>query len=234
MIRTRAPHRRALLSGIGITLLWTALPRSLCAAPADETRLAYRLDLWRTYSRKTRNLVARYTSKRRSSMLVAPLRNAGVLAFTAPGTLLLRDDDIRGSTTRIAAGRVAITPNDAALPRSIVHAPDTSAGLRWLRDHLLLLFAPVELSALRADCRVRAPRGRTPRLAFLPEAGSVVRKSIRSLEVSLDPVGGAISRVDIAEAQGDSLTLEFSDRRQNVPASELAAILQTAGQPSVR
>lgn len=202
----------------GPALLWSR------AAWADDPRLMRRIELWRTFVRRNDTLVARYTSRRQSSMLVGTVQTSGSLGFVAPDQLVLRDDDLRGSTTRIAGLDVSIRPNDDALPVATIDDPRASAALAWLRDRLLRLFSPEAVERLNDDCSLRATPGRTPRIEILPLTGSMVRKTIRRLEVTLDPVGGAIAKLVIDEAQGDSLTLVLSDHRQGVAASELSGL----------
>jgi hypothetical protein len=198
---------------------------SVRAQDPDEQRLHNRLELWGNYARRTENLVARFLCERQTSLLYEPLVRTGTLAFVVPDTLTLRDDGLTGSTTRMHAGEVTIVPNESGVPRGPESKPAALPALAWLRDRMLASFAPGDGSALVADSRARVPKGRTPRLELLPIAGSATRKQLRSLTIELDPVGGAVIRLVITEAQGDIVTLGFSDHRQNVDAEELRRLL---------
>ena len=209
------------------------------AADPDARRLANRLELWGTFARKSsQNLLARYTSTRTSPLLAEELVGSGALAFVAPGTLVLRDDSATGSTTRIEPSEVAhvpgdpvgreiaIVPNDPSLPRRAMPPPSRAPALRWLADHLVACFAPGDGAALTADARVEVPRGRSPRLSLMPPRDSPARAMIRSVTLTLDQVGGAVLRVEIAESDGGSFVLAIADHRQNVAADLLARVLE--------
>ena len=74
--------------------------RPLQAAPSrEEQRQQNRIELWHNYAAKTENLVARLTTTRETSLLDEPLTVTGSLLFVGPGTLVLRDDGLSGSTT---------------------------------------------------------------------------------------------------------------------------------------
>ncbi|PRQ04479.1 hypothetical protein ENSA5_07100 [Enhygromyxa salina] len=223
--------RRALISSgaAGLGILALALTgRAAPAAPVDRAarRLANRLELWRTFASKSHNLLARYTSTRTSPLLVEELVESGSLAFVAPGTLVLRDDGVTGSTTRIEPGAVAIVPNDPSLPRRALPQRDEAPALRWLADHLVACLAPGDGAALTADARVEVPRGSTPRLSLMPPRDSAARALIRSVTLTFDQVGGAVIRIEIAESDGGSFTLKISDHRQEVEPEMLARVLQ--------
>jgi hypothetical protein len=228
--------RRALLGGTAtfalLGLAWVGLaappgPTPPGDRPIDpaQRRLANRLELWSNYARKTQNLLVRYTSTRKSPLLVAELVESGMLAFVAPGLLVLRDDGVTGSTTRIEPTSIAITPNDPSLPRRRLPPRSEAPALRWLADHLVAGFAPGDGSALTVDARSEVPAGKTPRLNLMPLRDSVARTSIRSMTLTLDPVGGAVVRVEIAESDGSSFVLQLSDHRQNVEQELLDRVL---------
>jgi hypothetical protein len=194
---------------------------------AEERRLANRLELHHSYAKRTENLIARYTSERISSLLQEPLVASGQLAFVAPGTLLLRDDGATGSTTRIAPGALELRANDPSLPsRPLVDANGaTPPALQWLADRLIACFAPGDGQALIADARTEVPRGALPRLIILPRRGSPARLVLRSLTLTLDPVGGAIQRIVIAEADGGEFRLALIEPQQNVEPEALARVI---------
>jgi hypothetical protein len=223
--------RRALLisSASGLALLGAALV-SRAAPPAspvsrDQRRLDNRLELWGAFARKSQNLVARYTSTRSSPLLLDDLVGSGSLAFVTPATLVLRDDNVTGSTTRIEPDGLAIIPNDPSLPRRAMPRRTDAPALRWLADHLVASFAPGDGATLIADARVEVPPGSTPRLSLLPPRDSVARTLIRSVTLTFDQVGGAVIRIEIAESDGSKYVLQISDHRQNVEAELLARVL---------
>lgn len=219
-------ERRELLLGIGAALV--AAPTWTHASPADTKRLENRTDLWANYARRTKNMMARLTTTRETSLLDAPLVVTGSLVFVAPDTLVLRDDGLTGSTTYVDKERVAVAPNQSELPQG----PDLDAartpGARWLGDRLLGLFRPGDADALLAGARVNVPRGKGYRIELLPERGSPARKVIRSITVHLDPVAGAVTQALIAEAQGDRLRLQITDHRQNVDEADVNRVIDTA------
>lgn len=219
--------RRALIwSGCG--LLASASLVGLAAPPEtrEQRRIDARLELWASFARKSSNLLTRYTSSRSSPLLHEPLVGSGALALVAPATLVLRDDSATGSTTRIEPGRATIEPNDPSLPRRAMPQRSESPALRWLADHLLASFAPGDGSTLTADARVEAPSGHTPRLVLLPPRDSAARAVIRSVTLTLDQVSGAVVRLEIAESDGGTFVLGFSDHRQAVEPELLAQILE--------
>jgi hypothetical protein len=201
------------------------------AEEAEDKRLQNRLELWANYAQRTKNMLARLTSTRETSLLQAPLVVTGQLVFQAPSLLVLRDDGLSGSTTVFDAGTMTILANQShggrpwsALPR------DRLPAAAWLSDRLLALFAPGDGSAIVADSRVEVPRGGARagggyRLEVLPPRNSQIRKVLRSLSVHLDAVAGAVTELLIAEAQGDRLRLQIADHRQNVPDEDIARIL---------
>lgn len=228
MTEAKFSRRGSLRAGLGLLALAPLASTSLAAPPEDrDPRLEARLDLWGTYARKTRtNLLARYASTRSSSLLREELVAGGSLAFVTPATLVLRDDAVTGSTTRIGPERVEIVPNDPSLPRRELPARAEAPALRWLADHLVAAFAPGDGEALIADARVEVPRSRTPRLSLLPPRDSAARSIIRSLTLTFDHVGGAIVRVDVAHSDGGVFVLKISDHRQNLEPSALARVLE--------
>jgi hypothetical protein len=228
--------RRATLLGaaaLGLVGSWfggswvvRAAPPNPDASDPEARRLANRLELWAAFARKSSNLLARYSSIRTSPLLREELVGAGSLAFVEPATLVLRDDAATGSTTRIEAGTASIIPNDPSLPRRSSVPRNEAPALRWLADHLVASFAPGDGSALLADARVEVPRGRTPRLSLLPPRDSAARTLIRSLTLTLDQVGGAVVRLEIAESDGGTFVLRVSDHRQAVDADLLTRVLE--------
>jgi hypothetical protein len=225
-------RRAALVGGAGVLASALAGAWVFAAPPLDEReqrRLSARLELWATFARRSTNLLARYTSTRTSPLLHEPLVGSGSLAFVAPATLVLRDDGVTGSTTRIAPGRegrLAIEPNDPSLPRRAMPQRSESPALRWLADHLVACFAPGDGSALTADARIEVPSGRTPRLVLMPPRDSAARALIRSVTLTLDQVGGAVVRIHIAESDGGSFELAIADHRQAVDADLIARVLE--------
>ncbi|MFV8751852.1 hypothetical protein ACNOYE_15005 [Nannocystaceae bacterium ST9] len=229
-------RREWLVGGLGMLgMAGLGLAGSSSAAPPvaepeqtpEQRRLANRLELWTAYAKRTDNLVARYTSERISSLLQQPLVNSGQLAFVAPGTLVLRDDGATGSITRIGPGVLEVRPNDPSLPqrRLLDEQGKATPALQWLADRLLACFAPGDGSQLIADARTEVPRGALPRLIILPRRGSAARMVLRSVTLTLDPVGGAIQRIVIAEADGGEFRLALVEPQQNVEPEALARVL---------
>ena len=214
-------RRRALLIGsAGAVVSGLAV-----AAPAvSERRLNNRLELWHEYAKRTGNLLARVSTERVTSLLEEPSVATGTLLFLSPGTLILRDDSVDGSTTVIDATGTKILSNREGLPPG----PHTPAGSQpaadWLAARLVRMFSPTEPEALIEDCRTVVPKGRGYRLDLLPPRGSAIRRVLRSVTITMDPAAGAITRIAIAEAQGDRVTLGLSDHRQNLEAQDLAAV----------
>lgn len=217
-------RRRDLLVGSGSLAIVMGSSGLARAQSPDERRLQNRIELWSNYARRTENLIARYVSERQSSLLYEPLVRTGVLAFAKPDRLVLRDDGLTGSTTTMEAGAITIAPNERSVPPGPPTDPQANPALAWLRDRLVALFAPGDGASLVADCRTRVPKGRSPRLELLPITGSAVRRSMRSLTLTFDPVGGAVLNVEIAEAAGDVFELRLSDHRQNVGPEELERV----------
>jgi hypothetical protein len=224
--------RRSVLLGlttcVGVGLLARAAPPVEPPANPGKRLLDNRLELWRTFSRKSENLLARYTSTRKSPLLREELVESGALAFVSPATLVLRDDGVTGSTTRIDPEQLAIVPNDPSLPRRVLPPRSEAPALRWLADHLLASFAPGDGSALIADARTEVPRGRTPRLMLMPPRDSAARALIRSVTLTFDQVGGAVVRLEIAESDGGLFVLQISDHRQNVTPELLSRVLDSS------
>jgi len=212
--------------GLGSGLLGASLLGLAAPPESRDRRLDNRLELWATFARKSSNLLVRYTSIRSSPLLREQLGASGSLAFVAPGTLVLRDDGATGSTTRIGPRELAIIPNDPSLPRRALPPRSESPALRWLADRLVASFAPGDGTALTADARVEVPAGRTPRLVLMPPRESAARTLIRSVTLTLDQVGGAIIRVEIAESDGGTFSMRLSDHRQDVEPELLARTLE--------
>lgn len=230
-------RRQGLLGALGLAgasvLVLASSGRAAPPSPGEpeptpeQRRLANRLELHHSYAKRSENLLARYTSERISSLLQQPLVNSGQLAFVAPATLVLRDDGATGSTTRIAPGTLELRANDPSLPhRSLLDSSGAvPPALQWLADRLIACFAPGDGQSLIADARNEVPRGATPRLVILPRRGSPARLVLRSLTLTLDPVGGAIQRIVIAEADGGEFRLALLEPQQNVEAEALARVL---------
>lgn len=217
------PSRRAILLLGAASLALAADTRA--AAPAGDRLLARRLELWARAAAGARVVVARYGLTRHSALLQEPLRVAGTLLARAPDTLLLRDDERRGSTTRIGRGRLEIRPNDPALP-ALAEAP--SPAVIWLFEHVLTLFCAPEVepaAALLADARASVGRGPGQLLALAPRRDHPARREIRDLLVHLDPHTGDVDQLDLHEAGGDRVVLTFSQRRRDVPDAEVDALL---------
>ncbi len=218
-------RRRTWLAGATAALTAT----SARAAPSTQV-LQNRIELWANYARRTKNVLARLVTTRETSLLSEPLVVTGTMAFEAPGTLVLRDDGLTGSSTLVDSDGVFVVPNqtDLALP------PGMSAAQRpaqaWLADRLLRLFRPPDGEtgerAVIEDARVDVPR-KSYRLELMPPSGSIVRRTFRSITVHLDPVVGAVTQILIAQTQGDRLRLQLSDHRQNVDAGDIDALVTT-------
>lgn len=208
----------------GASLLALAGSSLARAEEPQDKRLQNRLELWANYAKRTKNLVARLTSTRETSLLQAPLVVTGQLVFQAPGLLVLRDDGLSGSTTVFDGGTMTILANQSHGRPQLVLPRDRLPAAAWLSDRLLALFAPGDGAAIITDSRVDVPR-RGYRLDVLPPRNSQVRKVLRSLTVHLDAVAGAITEMLIAEAQGDRLRLQLADHRQNVPDEDIERML---------
>ncbi len=216
--------RRSWLLGLPAAGL---LPLVVHAGPsAAQRKLANRIELWGNYARRSRNLMARVSTRRETSLLEEPLLSTGTLVFRAPGLLVLRDDGRGGSTTLIDGDTIRIFLNrETREAPQAIHA-DARPAARWLAQRLVALFAPGDGTALLADSRTSVPKGRGYRLELLPPRGSAVRRQIRSLTVHLDPVAGSVTQLSIAETQGDRVVIGLSDHRQDLPAEDIDAFLE--------
>lgn len=220
--------RRSLLRfglfGVGALV---GLPSTIAvAAPPDDRRLRDRLELWRTFAARTDTLVARYVSTRTSALLVEPLVMSGTLVLPSREELVLRDDDPRGARTKIRADEITIQPlRGDASARSVGTSARTNPTRMWLGEKWLAVFGSSDPERLTADAEVRVPKGAIPRLELRPRSGSMIGRSLRSMLVQLDPVGGAVVRVLITESQGDTFELSLADHRQNVDAEALTRAL---------
>jgi hypothetical protein len=208
--------------GLGSRRAWAA-PTQL-----EEKRLQNRLALWHNYAARTKTLLARVTTTRETSLLESPLVVTGTLAFSAPATLVTRDDGLGGSTTRFDAEGVRVTLNRTEGGREAVSAMSHAPAAAWVGDRLVRMFAPGDERDLVDGARFHIPRGRGYRLELMPPRGSVIRKVVRSITITLDPVAGAINEIAIAEAQGDRVHLRITDHRQNVPAEDIASFVEPA------
>lgn len=218
--------RRAILVGSAATLV----PQLARAAP-NERLLQNRLELWANYARRTKNMMARVTTTRETSLLDEPLVTQGSLVFDAPSTLLLRDDGLSGSSTLVDGESVTVRPTQPTLAAPPAVEPAQREAERWLAGLLLRLFAPPPSEeggqrVLIEGLRVDVPR-RSFRLELIPARGSVVRKTFRSVTVHLDPVVGTVTQVLVAQTQGDRLRLQLTDHRQNVDQEDIDAVLNT-------
>jgi hypothetical protein len=221
-------RREVLVGACGLLALGSETVRAGPRADVKQRRLQNRLELWENYARRTKNLVARYTSTRRSSLLQEPLVSTGVLAFATPATLIFRDDGSTGSTTRIEGSSMSVRPNQSTLPPGPEVDGSRLPAAKWLAEHLVKLFAPGAADGLIAGCRTHVPRGRGYTLELLPQRGSAVRRVLRALSMRLDPVGGAVIEIEIQEAQGDRFRIQLADHRQNVSDAELGPLLASA------
>lgn len=217
-------NRRSVLVALPALALW---PHAAAAEPsAQQRKLANRLELWSNYARRTDNLMARMSTKRETSLLEEPLLSTGTLVFRAPDLLVLREDGRQGATTLIEGTAIRIFLNGVGRKDPAAIDADRRPPARWLAQHLVRLFAPGDGTALLQDTRPHVPKGRGYRLELLPPRGSATRRKIRSLTATLDPVAGSVTRLSIAEAQGDRLTIALSDHRQNLPPEDIASFLE--------
>lgn len=217
--------RRHFVRAGAVSLL---LPRLGHGSPADDKRLQNRLELWANYARRTKNLMARVTTTRESSLLDEPLVVTGTLLFRAPDTLVLQDDGLRGSTTIVEGtdARILMQGEKAMAGPGLERADEPAVA--WLADRLLRTFAPGDPQRLIEGARTNVPKGKGYRLDLMPPRGSSVRQWIRSITVHLDPVAGGVTQILIAEAAGDRVHLRITDHRQNVPTEDLEAALERA------
>lgn len=220
-------RREVLIGGCCLLAIASEPARAKEQADAKNRRLQNRLELWENYARRTKNLVARYASTRRSSLLQEPLVATGMLVFVSPATLIFRDDGSTGSTTRIEGASMSVRPNQSTLPPGPEIDGARLPAAEWLAAHLVKLFAPGTGAALLERCRTHVPRGHGYTLELLPQRGSAVRKVLRALSMRLDPVGGAVIEIEVQEAQGDRFRIQIADHRQNVPEQELEPLLGT-------
>jgi len=209
----------------------TAVAVTAAAAPtAGNRKLNNRLELWHEYSSRTQNLLARVSTTRETSLLSEPLRTTGSMLFVSPGTLVFRDDSADGSTTVTDASGTRIVPNRDSLPPGPVTAPGTRPAADWLAARLVGIFAPIPADKLIEGSRANVPKGRGYRIDLLPPRGSAIRRVVRSVSITLDPAVGAVTRIVVAEAQGDRVTLGLSDHRQNLDASDLTSVTEPLAQ----
>lgn len=219
-------RRRELLFAASLLVAPARKPaRAAERADIKERRLRNRLELWENYARRTKNLVARYTSTRHSSLLQEPLVATGMLVFASPATLIFRDDGSTGSTTRIEGAAMSVRPNQSTLPPGPEIDGARLPAAAWLATHLVKLFAPGTRADLVASCRTHVPRGRGYTVELLPKRNSAVRRVLRALSMRLDPVGGAVLEIGIQEAQGDRFRIQLADHRQNLSEQEIASLL---------
>lgn len=213
-------NRRPFLAALGSMLV----PTVAVAAPTrDEQRRKNRVELWHNYAAKTENLLARLTTTRETSLLDEPLTVTGSLLFLGPGTLVLRDDGLTGSTTIMTREGTLSFANGVKPPPPV--PPGRMPAVDWLTDRMLRMFAAAEQAdALTEGARINVPRGGY-RLEVMPPKGSTIRRRVRSVAIELDPVAGAITTITIAEAQGDRVVLGLADHRQNLAEDDLEPTL---------
>lgn len=211
--------RRPWLCGMA---LWGFSSRWTLAHADPSRKLQNRLELWANFAGRTQNLRAQVRLRRESALLERPLAVTGTLFFRTPDALLLRDDDPAGISTWIERGVLRLVPHRADVPAP--ELPDRhDPASEWLVEHLVAMFAPPppgELGFPRA--RVLVPPGSGYRLEFAPLRGSLARRVVRTMTVQLDPVAGAVTRIVLAEAQGDRLSIDLEDHRQNLDPADIA------------
>ncbi|MCH9684921.1 MAG: hypothetical protein K0V04_26025 [Deltaproteobacteria bacterium] len=214
------------------TWLWglPALGLSPLLARAEpstaQRKLANRIELWSNYARRSRNLMARVSTRRETSLLEEPLLSTGTLVFREPGLVVLRDDGRQGSTTLIDGDAIRVFLNGEGRTGPSTIVADTRPAARWMAQRLVAAFAPGDGTALVEDCRASVPKGRGYRLELLPPRGSATRRQIRSLTLHLDPVAGSITQLSIAETQGDRVVIALSDHRQDLPDEDIDAFIE--------
>jgi hypothetical protein len=122
--------RREIIAGLG-TALFVPLAHAEEARPtgAAGKLLQNRTELWANYAKRTKNLMARLTTTRETSLLDEPLVVTGALVFESPRTLVLRDDGLTGSTTFIDPDRVVVAPNQSE--RSWWRRPPSRWSAGW-------------------------------------------------------------------------------------------------------
>lgn len=216
--------RRSLLLALPALVVPTRLGHA--APSAQERKLANRLELWQSYAKRTKNLMARLSTKRETSLLEEPLLSTGTLVFVAPQRLVLRDDGRQGSTTLIDGDQVRVFLNGVGKEDPSATVADTRPAAQWLAARLRLMFAPGDGSALLEHTRTHVPKGRGHRLELMPPRGSAARRQIRSVSVQLDAVAGTITQIVVAEAQGDRVVMGLSDHRQNLPEEDVEGFLR--------
>lgn len=216
--------RRSLLLTLPAVALWPRLGGT--ATDAHDRKLANRLELWGSYARRTRNLMARLSTRRETSLLEEPLLSTGTLVFQAPKLLVLRDDGRQGSTTLVDGDRVRVFLNGVDRDHPSATVADSRPAAQWLAQRLRLMFAPGDGTALLEDTRTHVPKGRGHRLELMPPRGSAARRKVRSVSIQLDPVVGTITQIVVAEAQGDRVVMGLSDHRQNLPDEDIESFLK--------
>lgn len=225
----RAFDRRSLLLAVpALVLPALTLPTNLGhAAPGPQQRkLANRLELWSSYARRTRNLMARLSTRRETSLLEEPLLSTGTLVFVEPQLLVLRDDGRQGSTTVIDGDEIRVFVNNVGRSHASATVADARPAAQWLGQRLRRMFSPGDGTELLEDTRTHVPKGRGHRLELMPPRGSAARRQVRSVSLKLDPVVGTITQIVVAEAQGDRVVMGLSDHRQNLPEEDITGFLR--------
>jgi hypothetical protein len=202
-------------------------PRLAAAEPsAQDRKRANRLELWGSYARRTRNLMARLSTRRDTSLLEEPLLSTGTLVFRAPQLLVFRDDGRQGSTTLVDGDKIRVFLNGLGQDDPSNAVADSRPAAQWLAGRLVHLFAPGDGTALLENTRPHVPKGRGYRLELMPPRGSAARRQLRSISVQFDPVAGAITQITVAEAQGDRVVMGLHDHRQNLPEEDIDSFLE--------
>ncbi|GEM_PF-4990608 len=223
--------RRAFLMGIAGVLFPSSAAADVLEDAAvraeDVQRLRNRVELWQGFASRSQNLLARYVSIRHSSLLAEPLVSTGTLMFVAPDRLVFHDDTPSGSTTELIESGLRIVPNGGGPAIALDH--DRAAAARWLAHKLRCLLGAGTVDELLTDAKAAVPRGSALRLELLPMRGSPTRRTIRSLLVRFEPLGGAVVELELAEARGDRVHMTFSDHRQNLAADQLDTVRARMG-----
>lgn len=212
---------------MGVASVLLLARRAAARSDRDQRRLENRLELWASFAQKTENLIVRTALERRSALLKEPHVAIGTLYAQRPARLLFHDDAAQGSSTFIEPQHIAIQAHQSGATPIAIDS-EQHIGAAWLQQRLTALFLGPSSDELTANCQIEIPNGGY-RIELLPPRGSLIRQSIRSIGLRLDPVTGAVIRLSIAETQGDELDLKFTDHRQNVDLEDFEAAAQQTG-----
>jgi len=190
-----------------------AKPAAASAEPGPNRAVSKRLELWARPADGP-GLAARYQLSRKSSLLYEPLQAAGNLTLTAPDTLELRDDELRGATTRLSGEALTIVANDPALPPGPQPSRTGGPGRRWLQARLLALLLARDPAALLADTVVSVPRGPGMQLELSPARNHPAGHELQRLRVRLDPDTGEVVELQLTEGGGDVVTVTLSGHQR--------------------